>query len=159
MPAVSRRSKRAKALARPSWRSNSWSKRGRAEASGSPRAGSVPGARKTRVQAPSARYPVSSDVDPRYADLQAGVNAANRVRSVLRADQREFAEAHRGGNPRYGGADGGGDEVRTDAADDEPPEAVWGAEPEGWRVQMELPERETVLDQFLSEAERQMLES
>ena len=117
---------------------------------------------------PSARYTVPTNVNAAYADLQAGVQTPNRMRSVLNGSRADADDDDDSVSPAAppttpsGGAFYSGDgttEVRFEPSDDEPPESTWGNEPAGWRLQLTRPQRESsVLDQFLSDAERRMLQ-
>ena len=113
---------------------------------------------------PSARYDVPSSTrrDERYADLQSGVPPDTRVRSVIDATRIDFGEdggssgaaagtpATSTGGARY---EGDGNEVRWQPSEDEPQESTWGAEPEGWRVQLQQPDVEPVLRDFYAQGE------
>ena len=43
--------------------------------------------------------------------------------------------------------------MRWQPSEDEPQESTWGAEPEGWRVQLQQPDVEPVLRDFYAQGE------
>ena len=88
---------------------------------------------------PSARYENSvRDSAEAYRDLATGVPAPQRPSTLL--DAATLATTPR--------RDTTPAQAQWQAGPDEPPESVWGDEPDGWKVQYKRPESETVTDEL-----------